>query len=60
MAFSFTESGGGNIFFTWSPREWHSACFVFKQQNMTLYIDGAEIAQKQIKVQVLSFFKVYM
>ena len=50
MAYSFTDSGGGNIFKTWSPREWHSTCFVFKNQNMTLYIDGTEIFRKKIKV----------
>ena len=49
MAYSFMDDGI-DIFPSWSPREWHSACFVFKNQNMTLYIDEKEIARKKIKV----------
>ena len=49
MVYSFTDDGI-DIFPGWSPREWHSACFVFKNQNMTLYIDEKEIARKKIKV----------
>ena len=49
MAYSFTDDGV-DIFPSWSPREWHSVCFVFKNQNMTLYIDGKEIVRKQFEV----------
>ena len=49
MAYSFTDDGV-DIFHSWSPRKWHSACFVFKNQNMTMYIDGKEIARKKFKV----------
>ena len=49
MAYSFMDDGI-DIFPSWSPREWHSACMVFKNQNMTLYIDEKEIARKKVKV----------
>ena len=49
MGYSFTDDGI-DIFPSWSPREWHSACMVFKNQNMTLYIDEKEIARKKVKV----------
>ena len=54
MAYSFTD-GGVNIFPAWSPREWHSVCFVFKNQNMTLYID-----KKVVTKTIFGNFKVYM
>ena len=52
MAYSFI-SGGAKIFSSWSPREWHSVCFVIKNETMTTFIDKNEIAKHdhvQIKV----------
>ena len=44
-AYSFTSGGGAKIFSNWSPREWHSACFVFNNETMTTFIDRDEIAK---------------
>ena len=44
VAYSFTNSGA-KIFPSWSPREWHSACFVFENETMTTFIDKDEIAK---------------
>ena len=60
MAYSFTSSGA-KIFPSWSPREWHSVCFVFKNQQMTTFIDKKEIAiQKFGHFKVCSFVDVYV
>ena len=58
FAYSMFETGAlegvnFNYFDIWKPKIWHTFCFLFKNDEVTLYLDTKRITKQPFKLKVM-------